>query len=335
MIEIDARSRNILRSLSENSRVSYNELAKRAGCSPQTAKKRLQWLEKEFGIRYVLEFDEEKIGLSAAYVAYAKFKTMPDTTMLKKLLQAHDGPQFAALTKGDFDLVIYFSGRANLDFSKWANWFRQQLEDYITEWQPAHTTGFWYGFFPLSRNTIAQIPLEGPKKKMLMLLAENARMPLEELARKCGIPQSTAHYHLEKILSADYVNRCTIVMQKSSYPITSAVFESYHVGKEFMTRNLRARYLLMGEETNLSASNQLIASFNAVGAFEDIIIKSFETLEECQGYSENYRNLYSQAVTHRNSIIMNVIHGALPVRNLDVKKEYNQKLEIYDMMDAD
>lgn len=336
MGEIDASSHKILRALSENSRFSYNELAKRAGCSPQTAKKRVKWLEKEFGIKYVLEFDEEKIGLSAAYITYAKFKSMPDTALLKKLLQKHAGPQFAAITKGDFDFIVYFSGRSNLDFSKWANWFRQQLSEYITDWQPSHTTGFWFGFFPLSLSTVAGIPLEGPKKKMLMTLAENARMPLEELAKKCGIPPSTAHYHLYSILNAGYVKRCTMIMQKSDYPITNIDTHGYHIGKEFWRRNLQGRNALLNEETGLSASNQLIASFNGVGAFDDILFKSFEKLEDCQAHNEMYTGFFSKISTHHKSaIVMNVIQGALPVRNLDVKREYNQKLEMYDLLEKD
>ncbi len=336
MSEIDAVSHKILRALSENSRRSYNELAKIAGCSPQTAKKRVKWLEKEFDIKYVLEFDEEKLGLSAAYITYAKFKPMPDAGLLKKLLQAHNGPQFAAITRGDFDLVVYFSGRSNLDFSKWANWFRQQLDDYIVDWQPGHTTGFWYGFFPLSTATIEQIPLEGSKKKMLMLLSENARMPLEELARRCSVPPSTAHYHLESILGAPYVKRCTIVMQKSPYPVTNIGFYGYRIGRTFVSSNLRRRRLVLSEESSLAASSQLVLSFNTVGDFDDILVKSFDTLEACQAYSERQHGLSPAFATPiKDGVVMNVIHGALPVRNLDVKKEYNQKLEIYDMMEKD
>jgi len=336
MSEIDAVSRNILRALSENSRMSYNEIAKRAGCSPQTAKKRVKWLEKEFGIKYVLEFDEEKLGLSAAYVTYAKFKSPPPTELLKKLLQMHDGPQFAALTKGDFDLIVYFSGRSNLDFSKWANWFRQQLDDCLADWQPAHIVGFWYGFFPLSPGTVARIPLEGSKKKMLMLLSQDARMPLGELAKKCGIPPSTAHYYLRKILGADYLRRCTILMERPPYPINSISFHSYHIGKQFMASNLKARHSLIRDEPPFSASNQLIMAFNAPGSFDDFWIRSFETLEECNAYTGAYVRIFTKvAVFSKMGIVMSVIHGALPVRNLDARKEYNQKLGIYDMMETD
>lgn len=64
MILADTLSKQLLRELSENSRVSSSELARKLKVSPPTIKRRIEKLEKSLGIKYVLELDEDKCGLA-------------------------------------------------------------------------------------------------------------------------------------------------------------------------------------------------------------------------------------------------------------------------------
>jgi len=253
---------------------------------------------------------------------------------LEKLLAEHPGPQFAAVTKGDFDFVVYYIGEKDIDFSKWANWFRERLGKRLREWQPGHVTGFWFGFFPLSKELIGRMPVKEPRKKMLRLLSGDARMPLKELARNCGMPVSNAHYHLARIMDSGLVRRRTIVMEKTLKPLISIGFSSYQISPEFMKSNLKARRELMAYQESLPAIS-LIASFNAIGPFDDVLIRSFDDINEYPEHVEKMENRFEGTRSrHKSALITKILVGDLAVRNLSPKRHYDEKLEIYDLMDG-
>src|SRR3989344_699143 len=125
--KFDLLTENILEELSENSRLSFVDISKRVNCSPKTVQRRMDFLEKEFGLKYVVEFNEKAFGSLSSIFVKIKFKPKPPETLLQGYLRKFDTPQFVALTNGDFDLIVYAVVADLNEFIIWANWFRQKL----------------------------------------------------------------------------------------------------------------------------------------------------------------------------------------------------------------
>ena len=91
--------------LSENSRASNTEIAKKLGITRQAIAKRLKRLEKEFGINYTLELNEEALGLVHPHIIMVKFGKKPDYNEVKKLFLSSPIPQFVASIKGNYETI--------------------------------------------------------------------------------------------------------------------------------------------------------------------------------------------------------------------------------------
>jgi DNA-binding Lrp family transcriptional regulator len=71
-------TRRILRMLSENSRVTLTEMARRLKISRRNITKRLKIIEKEFNIKYTLDLSKRNIGLVNPHIILIKFGKKPD-----------------------------------------------------------------------------------------------------------------------------------------------------------------------------------------------------------------------------------------------------------------
>ena len=212
MAILDYISAQLLRELSQNSRQSFSELGRKLGISGATVARRMARLEKNYGLRYTLEINREALGITANYIIFANLKKIPPEAELERIFKKYPEAQYAALTKGDFDLFIYASSAKHEYLSRWANGVRQELNDYLDSWGATNVIGNWFGFFPLRDEIVEEVPIGEPKRTLLRLLNRNARMPLKELSKKVGMSMSTTQYHLKQLINSKYVKRFTIVM---------------------------------------------------------------------------------------------------------------------------
>jgi len=338
MVEIDAISRDILQAMSENCRISVSALAKELHCAPKTLRKKLAMLEKEYDLRYVLELDTHELGLEATYITVVKFSKQPDEKLLSAALAKYPNPQFAALVKGDFDMIIYSASANHLDFARWVNFFRQTLAGYIDQFENGAITGYWFGFFPTNEKTIRQATkLSEAEKVLLRLLLANARMPLKELARRAGLPVSTAQYNLKKILSSRMVIRPTVVIDKPPYSTIYIGLFSQTMTKRFLKVNDKVRDLLF-EESKYSPMSRLISTFNTTaGSFDDVTIYAVDSPEEGYKFHDQIKQACGAELREsRLAYAIKILKGSLPCRKLEVKQAYRTlAVDIYSFMERE
>jgi len=337
MLEVDALSREILHALSENCRRSVSSLAKELRCAPKTVKKKLLALEKEYNIRYTLELSEQELGFNATYFVLVKFSKPPDEKLLVAALRKYSMPQVAALTKGDFDMFIYVVARTPLEFSKWANYFRQTLTEYIERWEGGLITGFWFGFFPLSEELLEQANINEKEKLMLRLLVRNARISLKDLARRMNMSISTVRYHLNKLLESKIVRRATIIMERPPLHTHYIGVYGYRMTKNFLKNDLGVRALIT-EEPLYESINRLLPVFNVAGAnFDDVIMYSVSDLEDGYNFhNEVIRRFGSELRDYKFAFVLKIVKGNLPFRKVSIKKDYRVDfMDIYDYLEKD
>ncbi|MBI1973686.1 winged helix-turn-helix transcriptional regulator [Candidatus Micrarchaeota archaeon] len=338
---IDKVSIKVLEKLSEDSRTPVSAIAKEIGCAPATAARRIRWLEEQLGMSYTLEINEYALGVVRNLVR-VKFKKQPDVTKLRNLLLKHNTPQFAALTKGDFDLVIYGIAESPSHFNRWAHWFRYELEDHIEEWKTNTICEVGVGFFPYRNDFLKGIPLDEAKRKILLMLNENSRISLKEIAERAGIPVSTAQYYLNQLMSREhpgvsvpvekyhkhqltarqFIQRPTIALR--SIPLKPTVIQlvSYLVKENFMKAVVESRKALTVEE-ELEPMNNIVYSVNCLGDMDDIYIACFSGIGEINKFQERVRKGWGGLLRGEESaLVLQPILGSIGYRKLDLEKAY-------------
>lgn len=97
----------ILEELSSDGRITLPELSKKIGLSVSGTEWQKNSVEKRYGIRYVAEIDVDKLGY-LTYIIMVKFvDKVPSINEMKEALSKEKYVQFAILTQGEYDLIIY------------------------------------------------------------------------------------------------------------------------------------------------------------------------------------------------------------------------------------
>ncbi len=332
MVLLDYTSSRLLRELSQNSRQSFSELGRKLGVSGATVARRVKALEGEYGLKYVVEADKEALGLTASYIVTAKLSRLPPAAELRRIFKKHPEAQYAAITKGDFDLFAYATSSKHEHMSRWANWVRQELNEWLEEWSASNVIGNWFGFFPLRDELLEDVPVGEPKKSLLLLLNRNARAPLKELAEELGLSMSTTQYHLKQLVGSRYVKRFTMVMTRPPANVHYIIMWKYAMLPDYMEYGVRARKTLLSAERKNELASLVLAA-NTMGMTDDVVIKMFDSIRDAQEFDERIGKSFGPVVVgHRSAFIVEDIVGNLPARNLDVKREYQGEWGIYDYL---
>lgn len=146
---LDDTDSKILRCLSMNARMSMKRIASIAHTNVYTVRNRKIALEKMYGIRYMAEVDWHELDYNE-YICFVKFEgVIPSAESLRSALSKEPRVQMAALTKGNYDLMIYFVAKNNDDITTALYLLRQGLlKEYKALWYLTPYNNY-YGYIPL------------------------------------------------------------------------------------------------------------------------------------------------------------------------------------------
>ncbi len=317
-------TRKMMRMLSEDSRSSNTEIAKTLGVTRQAVAKRLKRLEKEFGISYTLELNEEALGLVYPHLIMVKFGEKPDYKYVKKLFLRSHIPQFVATLDGGYDMLIYANSVSRNEYTRWDKGMQVLLSDYKASWYSSEVAYKQLGFFPIRNELIEKLNVESKYKGIIRLLNMNSRATFREMSAKLGVHFNILIYDFKKLLKTGYIRRFTIVER----PVEDATM-MYYLAKLTLTNLFdrcaaNARMALTYDDrypviSRYSFCSQLIGTgdFFALGVFDN----------RQAGYSNGvlyYKNaMKTQDVKMNYGTIDRVLVGKMPLRSIDDKKEYS------------
>jgi DNA-binding Lrp family transcriptional regulator len=140
----------LLQALSMNSRLPHAKLSKITGIPIHALEYRISRLEKILSIKYTLELNMNNLGFSE-YMVLARFiSSKPSHEDVKKALSSFPRVQLALVTKGNYDLIIFYEAENNTILSLDLDSIRNSsaLSKIDSEWYvtPIATD---YGFVPL------------------------------------------------------------------------------------------------------------------------------------------------------------------------------------------
>ena len=320
----DILTRKVVRSLSQDSRLSVTDVSAATGSYRRKIKERMARAEKELGIRYTIEFNESALGLNNPHIVLVKLAPKSDIGEIASVLGSSCVPQMVALASGQYDLVIYANALSSAEYVHWDKTTQVKLSKYIDLWEPSDIAHRQLGFFPIRNELLGKLKLPEEHMQLLMELNKNSRLPAGKLARSLGLPQSTLAYRLRGIMDEGYIKRFTLVMDKLGGVSSVGFFGKYAIKEGFETDASRQRQSFFADD-RFPISNRYIFVSQLVGSYDFFAIGVFDSFNAA--YREgvlNYRkNMKRHLVRLRNAEIKKVILGSITIRSLDVEREYN------------
>lgn len=316
-------SRKILRSLSENSRITLTELARNVGLSRKAVTDKLARLERELGIRYTLELNEDKLGFFNPHMIMVKFKKRPSDGYLKETFGRFHVPQIVATIKGTYDMFVYANAQSRDEYVHWDKGMQIFLADYGVSWNPSEVAWNPLGFYPLRNALIERLDLPQKYKSLLMLLNANSRASFQELSKQTGMHFTTVAYNFRKLLKLGYIKRFTLVMRKFEPLTLMTIFGKYIISSRFEQDARSTRDFFRSDDNNSLISRYLIVN-QLVGSEDFFGMGVFDDHETAMKRFWNYykEDMVAERPKSERGVVDKVLLGDLPIRSMDTDKVY-------------
>ena len=325
-MQISVLSRKLVRELCTNSRVSITELAARYGLSRKMVRDRLAALERELGIRYTLELNYEALGFATLHLVKVRFSEKVEPKALEEVLGRSRVVQLAATTTGAFDMIIFALARNLREYFKWEIGLWTQFSKYGINTSSSEVTVIHLGFVPISDEFIRDSSLKEPYRKVLVELYSNSRMTVRELSKRTGIGETLVAYYLMKLKESGLIKRYTAIVTNPPLRYNIVYFANYTVKEGVESRVETERRTMYWREPD---------EFPIVNEFQQMFSTSGSDASFTWAVYDNYRSgLERSALTHkriykvdapviRHATIDRVVKGSLPLRNIQVKDNYD------------
>lgn len=231
----------MLRLLSVDARISMQDLANQLKTTKVNAYNLFNELANEYGLRFVPEIGIDKLwkwefikrarlrtkrGILAEaveelpltgfgeYLILIKFigKRPADEEIVKAVGNSY-APQFAAKTKGEYDLVIYAVERSYEDAVRFTDTLGKNLSKYK---MLAYTSRVWgsFGFFPLNNKLIEQFDIFDTYKNLLFGLNEAGRNTFTEIGKHYNQGPAQMLYAYDRLARTEILKRVTYFESK-------------------------------------------------------------------------------------------------------------------------
>jgi len=316
-------ARKIVGLLSEDSRIKLTEMAKKLEVSRRTATIKLDAIEKDLNLQYMLELDEQKLGLNRPHLILARFNRKPDYSKVKSILNRSHIPQVAVSIKGTYDMMIYANALSGIEYAHWDKSTQTLLAPYNVEWHSSEVAHMQLGFFPLRNELLERVNIKPKYKRIISILNSNSRISFHDLAKELNINVNTTVYNFNKILSLGYIRNftATIGLQKDLSFMT--FFSKYTAAEGYEDAAATARKAFTSDDDTPLISRYLITA-PLLGSFDFFTLGAFDNRDVA--YKKDV--LYHKEIFKKYNVKMlygeidEILLGRLPIRSMDTKKNY-------------
>ncbi len=214
-VKLDAKDRRVLYLLESNARAPLSKIARFARVSKQTVHYKIQnFIKRGVSSGFIAELDVAKLGFEN-YEVWIQLQNVGESERerLIDFFVGHERVRWVASCIGKIDLAVGVLAKSVSDFNgilsailekhggKIRNYFvcvSVELYNFRKAYLLGSKAGArehtFFGGEPVAAS------LDSADKKILSLLAGNARIPLIELAGKAGVSPNTARSKLKKLI---------------------------------------------------------------------------------------------------------------------------------------
>ncbi len=325
-MEISVLSRSILQDLCKDSRITITELSKKYKISRNSVKERIMSLEKELGLKYTLELNYDSLGFATLHVLHARFSKKPKPSEVKDAFANSKVVQFAAITEGDFDMIIFALTKESKDYFKWEIALWTSLAKYGIYTASSELEIARLGFIPLNSNLISESSISDVYKKIIIQLNSNSRIPLRELSKKINLSEELTKYYVKKLNKENLIRRYTTIITKPPKSHNLLYFINYTVNEKIGEVVDRGRRTIYWKEPDaIPVLSQFQLMWATTGSESSLTWGCFADREEGlkDVIAEHMRLYKSQIPEIKKAWIKEVVKGDMPLRNLSVKENYD------------
>ena len=322
------KTRAALRALSEDARISITEISKRLKCSRITASKILDEITEKYDIKFNVEFDEDKLGISQRHLLIIKLEKKPKPKELAELFTNDPYVNCAYLCDGDFNLILHVVANNPMDYIVWESLLPGKLSEYGVEIRPSQLMLMNFGYLPVNSQTFNTMAknLNEKDKELLTALSSNSRISVSELAALLKIGRTTIHYRLHTLMKSGFVKRFTVSINKPPQNYILAYATNYHFNKTSHLRSIKMMeyYKQYDNEMPLLNTFQLLAPMSGSYRFLGMALFENETVATKDGIKAHKRIFNEENVAIKSARITSVIKGSYPFRNMDINANYQR-----------
>ncbi len=351
--EIEERQNMIILSaFSSNARRSSKPIADALGVSLLTVHNRLKKLEKRFDIEYTIDTQAAYNFGFFRFIITVKFNQQrPDRDTLKKIFENEPNVQFAATTKGPYDLFIFTLFENPLTLENWLYRLRKKKPflKRVASWSASYFL-IGHGVVPFRDEFFRDIvekkvwhrTREQSRRKqgqifkreyaVLRALNRNSRTQFKEIDRKCGLGKGIARYTFDEMVKKGTIRRTTLSMRKP--PISYlAIMTMYQTNLSKFEDSRKEWFLYTLKDKNLwtnrfSILGDLGAPYGALFIAPIHYNGELEKIEEEIIHITKTEKIESAVVT--DVIIGSICVNKLEVRDIPYYKELSREYEIKD-----
>lgn len=316
-------TRKILRKLSEDSRSSISSIAAHTGISRKSVKDRIRTLEAEANLQYTLELSESALRLTSPHLIFVKFHSKPDYAHITELLSRSHIPQLAVTVKGTYDMFIYALATSAREYAYWDKGMQILLSDYSTYWRTSEVIHKQLGFFPLRNGMIERLDIDQKHKRLIEFLNRNSRASFSTISKALGMHFNTVAYNVGKLKQMGLVKRYTCTMEPRNASLMS-FFAKYAPAHGYENRSAMARKAFMSDD-DYSIVSRYAVTAALLGSYDFFTLGAFD--DSKTAYKQDV--LYHKRIFAKDMVrveygeVDKVLLGRLPLRSIDVGKEYN------------
>ncbi len=317
-------TRKILRALSEDSRMPVSELAKLLGSTRRTVNGRMARIEKELGVRYTIEFNEETLGISNPHLIVVRFREKPDFKAVTEVLRRSYIPQLAVRSVSGRELFIYANAAKHSEYTRWDKAMQSHMAKYRVFWESSEVAHRQLGFFPIRNELIGRLQIPEKHRAMLKLLNSDARMGFQQMSKEMGMHFNTAAYNFGKLLKLGYIKRFTLVCRPPAGVGMVAIYGKYSLGENFESDASKIRAVFKSdEELGAFSRYPLIAQLTGAYDFFDVGVFDSPAIGKSK-FVDAYKLLLKRHLAKLQHVeLSEVILGDMPIRSVDDNKAYN------------
>ncbi len=322
------RTHSILRALSEDSRISITELAKILKCSRITAARLLDNVTKQFDIKFGIELDEDRLGMTQRHLLLIKLEKKPRLDELRKMFATDPYVNCAFMCDGGFDLMIHSIANSPMDYTVWESLLPGKLADYGVDIYPSQLMLTNFGYWPVNPQTLLAMAdnVDVKDKELLALLSENSRLGISEIASRLKIGRTTVNYRMHVLHKSEFIKRFTISLNKPLSEYILAYATNYHFNKTSHLRSIKMMEYYKGYDEKLPLMNtfQLLAPMS--GSYRFLGISLFDSYASAMKDAiKAHKEIFNQEnVKIKHARILDIVKGSYPFRNVDIYSNYRR-----------
>lgn len=320
----------ILRQLSTNSRTTITHLAKAAGCSRVTTIKIVDKLTKELNLRFTIEVNMDRLGLSERYLIALKSREKIPENVLQEFFESDNYAQNVYLINGNFNLLVYVVADNATNYIKWETHLAEKLSKYGLAIMPSRHVFAHFGYLPLNNSFTKFISeeykLDETDRNMLKMLNDNSRSSYKELGDKLDISEATARYRLFRLVRHGFITRFSIAVQNPGDNYSSVVYLINYIFTETTSSIafLNARNSYFADDDKQPAFNTFQLIFPISGSFRSFGMVLCEDKKTAIDKAvHRHRKIFrNERIKMLYGEIIKPIKGILPFRSLDIRSDY-------------